>query len=226
MRVLIFGTSYADTGEALNGLMQWRILHSANNPNCDRLLVDSASPLADCFSFISKTLQLGDNIGHLARGGQDGWGRAFCRGLQYAVERGYDYVAHIEGDSLFRLKVMPICERMRFDRISAASVPVRGTKRPEKDWVETGMMIFDVNYLRDARIVEQYNWQDCEPKRRYPQTPEWHLHRILGAHLKMMPWRAERGDTGQITAENVGDFDWVTHVPPDVADAFVRENSP
>jgi hypothetical protein len=53
-----------------------------------------------------------DNIGHLARGGKDGWGRAFCKGLEMAIDGQYDYVVHIEGDSLFKRPVLPIIRQM------------------------------------------------------------------------------------------------------------------
>jgi len=63
---------------------------------CDLLLVDSASPRYPYVPRKINFLSFTNNVGHLSRGGQDGWGRAFCRGLGYAVEQGYDYVAHVE----------------------------------------------------------------------------------------------------------------------------------
>jgi hypothetical protein len=44
--------------------------------------------------------------------------------------------------------------------------------------------------------------------------------------MYLLPLNAERGDLGQITANNVDGYDWVTHVGPDVASAFVRSCDP
>jgi hypothetical protein len=222
VRILVFGTVYCDTEEKRALADLWGRFHREINPGCDLLLVDSCSPY---FVGGVPVLQLGDNIGHLARGGRDGWGRAFCAGLRYAIDHGYDYVAHVEGDSLLRRSVTSVAEEMRSAGIRVISVPVRGTRRLEIDWVETGLMMFCVDYLRRSNFTGRYDWRDCEPKRRYPYTPEWHVHRIVSREddrLVMMPWRAERGDRGQITLENVGQYDWITHAAPDVCDAFVR----
>lgn len=221
MRVLIFGTSYVETFAQVAQVINWRTLHVNLNRKCDLLLVDSASPMIHCFESDGNVLQLGDNIGHLGRGGQDGWGRAFCWGIEYAIDKGYDYVAHIESDSLFRLSVMPICEQMQRDSIRAASVEVNGTKHVESGWVETGLMIFDVGYLRKKCVTDQYDWRDGSTKS-YPHTPEWHLAKILGDALQIMPWRAVRDDKRELTIANVVEYDWITHTSPEIFDAFVR----
>lgn len=218
MRVLLFGTSYADTPEKRSMIFRWLKLNEQLNPDCKLMMVDSASPHLPSLS--CQVLQLGDNIGHLSRGGRDGWGRAFCAGLQYAIDQKFDYVAHVETDSLFRLPIMPIVTQMNHEGVSVASVPVRGTKKREQDWVETGLMIFGTSWVRDAKFIEHYDWPDGRGKM-YPRCPEWHVWRITRAHLRMMPWSAERGDCGQITRENVRNYDWITHVSVPVADAFV-----
>jgi hypothetical protein len=220
MRILIFGTVYANTPEKAALAFKWGWLANRLNPDCDLMLVDSASPFPIEQPDVL-VLQLGDNIGHLARGGRDGWGRAFCAGLQYAIDRGYDYVAHIEGDSLLRLPVAPICADMQARGLSIVSVPVLGTRVLEQHWAETGLMFCAVSWLRDAQFIAQYDWPNGAAKA-YPRTPEWHVNRIAGAHLAMMPWRASRGDRGQISVDNVCDFDWITHVPAAVSEVFVN----
>jgi hypothetical protein len=223
LRVLIFGTCYIDTPERKQLTQQWADLHGAlNYPACDLMLVDSNSPLEFTLCFRSwgmrpnrKFYSFPDNIGHLSRngpngpasGGRDGWGRAFCKGLEIAVSEGYDYVVHIEGDSLFRLPVRPIIEQMQCDGVDCLSVPVEGTRRKEVGWVETGLMFFDVRYVADSGFIRKYDW----PNRKPNPTPEVIIHRILGPSLKMMPWKAERGDKSQITVDNVTQLDWVTH---------------
>jgi hypothetical protein len=217
LRVLIFATTYADTPERVRLTEQWVKLHGTLNPDCNLLLVDSASPLClnrSCaiqFQFYS----FPNNIGHLSRNGpngpssrgRDGWGRAFCKGLEIAVADGYDYAVHIEGDSLFRLPVMPIVKQMWRDGVDCLSVPVEGTRRKEVGWVETGLMFFDVGYVADSDFIKKYDW----PNRTPSPTPEVIIHGLLGPSLKMMPWKAERGDKSQITVDNVTQLDWVTH---------------
>lgn len=228
-RVLIFATTYIDTPERLRLTDQWIGLHKRLNPDCDFLIVDSASPLppaVDTKHGPVKIFDFGDNIGHLSRNGpggpntkgRDGWGRAFCKGLELAIEGGYDYAVHIEGDSLFRLKVMPIVEGMRRDGVQVASVPVEGTKRKEVGWVETGLMFFDCRFVKESDFIARYDW----PNRKETPTPEKVIFSMLGRDLKMMPWRAERGDKSQITLDNVNRLDWVTHCHgrPEVSDRF------
>lgn len=216
LRVLIFATTYADTPERVRLTEQWVKLHGSLNPDCDLLLVDSASPLSLEQAGANILFHsFPDNIGHLSRngpngpasGGRDGWGRAFCKGLEIAADDGYDYAVHIEGDSLFRLPVMPIVNQMQGDGVDCLSVPVEGTKRKEVGWVETGLMFFDVRYVADSGFIRKYDW----PNRKRSPTPEVIIHRILGPSLKMMPWKAERGDKSQITVDNVTQLDWVTH---------------
>lgn len=218
-RTLIFATTYVDTPERAKLTRQWAEMHRHVSADCDFLIVDSASPQLQSLEGC-EVWSFPDNIGHLSRNnGRDGWGRAFCKGLEIAIERGYDYAVHIEGDSLFRLPVMPIVQGMQRDGVKVASVPVEGTNRKEVGWVETGLMFFDVAYLKQTDFIAKYDW----PNRQVRPTPEKVIFNILGSDLQMMPWRAERGDKSHITVDNVGDLDWVTHChdTPQVYDRFV-----
>lgn len=233
-RVLIFGTTYVDTPERLRLTHQWCELHRHLNPDCDLLLVDSASPLGplvpERFEGDVEVFSFADNIGHLSRNGpkgpaskgRDGWGRAFVRGLDHALTGGYDFVVHIEGDSLFRKPVMPIVRDMQRTGAKVTSVPVEGTKRKEVGWVETGLMFMDCRYLEDADFINRYDWT----KRTERPTPEKVIFGLLGSDLAMMDplWQAQRGDKSQITVENVTELDWVTHCDdPAIYDRFVAE---
>jgi SAM-dependent methyltransferase len=222
-KVLIFGTTYADSPEKARLVGQWVETHGRLNPGCELLLVDSASPdLGDWLGKAEMVYRFPDNIGHLARGGRDGWGRALCKGLEKAIDGQYDYVVHIEGDSLLRQPVLPIVRRMIAEGIRAASVPVSGTKRQEKGWAETGLMFFAVEYLWQSRFIERYAWQDRQPK----PYPEQAIFDLLGQDLAQLDLKAERGDKGQITASNAAAFDWITHCPPEAFDAFVEAAMP
>lgn len=221
MRILIFGTVYCDTTEKYKLAQQWVELHRRINPSCDLVLVDSSSPIAlDALNEHAQVLQMGDNIGHLSRGGKDGWGRAFCEGMTWALQYKYDWIVHIEGDSLCRLNIERICKFADRQGIDAMSVPVRGTKRDEKDWIETGIMMLRAPFVRRHRLIEMYDWKDCDSKR-YPYTPEWVLRYLLGHHLTMGSWRNIRDDVGIVTPQNVHDYDWISHTTPEVYDAFI-----
>lgn len=228
MRVLIFGTTYIDSTERLRLVNQWIDINERLNPDCDLLIVDT--PCAD-YPHDGMDLKVagrrmfvhrfGDNIGHMGRHGRDGWGRAFCEGIAIAIRDGYDYVAHIEGDSLFRLKVKPICDRMWQESIHVASIPVMGTKVQEKDWVETGLMVMSVAHIKKIDFIEKYDWPAggklYQPDR---NTPERVIHRILGGDLTMMPWRGQRDQARRLKADQVAGLDWLTQTTPEFFDAF------
>lgn len=220
-RVLIFATTYVEDEDRMELTRLWVRMHSNLNPECDILLVDSQSPKMKLGAIERfTTYQLGktakrmyynfpDNVGHLSRKGRDGWGRAFCFGLDAAVDGRYDYVVHIEGDSLFRKPLKPIIQDMMVRRTKVLSVPVRGMRYEQASWVETGLMLFDVGYLIESNFAEQYNWKI----RTVRPTPEIVVRAMLGADLTMAPWKALRGDKSQIDHQNILDLglDWVTH---------------
>jgi len=224
---LIFGTAYVDSDHRVALMGYWITLTEALNPDCDLLIVDSASPrmkeVAGISSFLPyvgtarakrRIFDFGDNVGHLSRRGRDGWGRAFCYGLQAAIDGGYEYVAHIEGDSLFRLPVRDVIIEMARDKTKVVSTPVIGTDRSWPAWLETGLMFFSVDYLRTCNFAQKYDW----PSRPVAPTPEVVVRQIVSANLKMMGWRAWRGDKNQISRDNVEalDLDWVTHCHSDI----------
>ncbi|QKC83266.1 methyltransferase domain-containing protein [Mesorhizobium sp. NZP2077] len=230
-RILVFGTTYVDTPAKAKLAEQWQALHETLNPGAHLLLVDSASPewwFEDGSPKPDDTMpgcqvySFPDNIGHLARGGKDGWGRAFSKGLEMAIDGQYDYVVHIEGDSLFSKPVLPIIRKMMADGVKAASVPVEGTKRKETGWAETGLMFFSVDYLWQSKFIERYDWWN----RSKSPTPEKVIFDLIGEDLCMLPLKAERGDRGQLTAANAAGFDWITHCAPEALDAFVEAAMP
>lgn len=231
-RYLVFATTYIDGPERAHLLDQWIELNKTLNPDCDLLIVDSLSPNlseADLTGFVRglgshlMLKQFEDNIGHLSRRGRDGWGRAFTYGLQAAIDHDYAFVAHVEGDSLFRKPWGPIFEDMRKRNIKALSTPVRGMIRDMPGWVETGLMAFSVPYLKTSALATRYDW----PHRSVHPTPEAVIRTLLGHDLTMATWKAWRGDKAQITHQNVVslDLDWITHCGGDVwaYDRFFEE---
>jgi hypothetical protein len=225
---LLFGTFYVDSPDRDNLTDLWKRLHfSLNDRDCDFLSVDSQSPIKkfeDWTPYDGKrhrrmVFNFPDNIGHLSRKGvtegRDGWGRAFCKGLEIACELGYDYVVHIEGDSLFRLRVVDATKWMQQEKADCATTDVKGMKHKEHEklWVETGLMFFSTDYLRRSDFIKRYDW----PNRRMAPTPERVIRQQIldktTRQCRIMPWKAWRADKNTITADNILelDLDWVTH---------------
>jgi predicted SAM-dependent methyltransferase len=225
---LLFGTFYVDSPDRDNLTDLWMRLHfSLNERECDFLAVDSQSPIRkfedwtpyDGRRHHRMVFNFPDNIGHLSRKGvtegRDGWGRAFCKGLEIACELGYEHVAHVEGDSLFRLRVGEIVKWMQQEKADCATTDVKGMKHKEHEklWVETGLMFFSTDYLRRSDFVRRYDW----PNRKVAPTPERYIRQQIlardGCRLRVMSWKAQRADKNQITKDNILDLDldWVTH---------------
>ena len=229
-RTLIFATTYVDSGDREILTRQWLDLHSALNPECDFLLVDSASPKpvldetwSARFREDPKRFRIhdfGDNVGHLSRGGRDGWGRAFCYGLDYAVEHGYSHVLHIEGDSLLRIPARDLVARLQKSGKGCASITVRGTHRDIPGWVETGLMCFSTAYVKRSNFSSVYAW----PTREVRPTPEFVVFKMVGHDLLILEdLKGLRADKNQISAANIRslDLDWVTHCHNDI-DVYAR----
>jgi len=225
--VFLFGTCYVDSDARAKLTLQWAELMLRLNADCDIWLIDSQSPMMPQLDRRIRLFSFADNIGHLSRRsvtpGKDGWGRAFCKGLQMAIDARHDYAVHIEADSLFRLPALPICRQMQRDKIVAASIPVLSGACVLQHWVETGLMFFDVEFLRRSNFVSRYDW----PNRRARPTPEVVIKRMLGPDLKMMPWRGMRQDKlPTVNHDNIASagFDWITHFHNDGAayDRFIE----
>jgi hypothetical protein len=225
---LIFATTYVDSGDREILTRQWLDLHTALNPECDFLLVDSASPKpvldekwSAKFREDPKRFRIhdfGDNVGHLSRAnttkGRDGWGRAFCFGLDYAVEHGYEHVLHIEGDSLLRTPAWLLVGKLKKSGKSVASIAVRGTHRDIPGWVETGLMLFSTDYIKRSHFSSVYAW----PTREVRPTPEFVVFRMVAHDMLMLDLNGLRGDKNQISAANIRamNLDWVTHCHSDI----------
>jgi SAM-dependent methyltransferase len=230
-KVLLFATTYIDRPGRARLLDHWLNIADRLNSDCDVLLVDTPAdrfrgtlrpagftPHVAGDHVLRMFHSFAGNVGHLGVGsGKDGWGRAFCFGLQAAIDGGYDYVVHIEGDSLFRRPVMPIVRQMQADNVDAASIlSVPGL--PPAIEVETGLMFFRVGYLRDSGFIARYDWPS---RQRFP-SPETVIHQILGDRLKLMPWQGRRGYRPVYEPGEVRKLDWITHAhDPAMYDEFV-----
>ena len=184
------------------------------NRGCDAMIVDSASPMLPHVPPDVWFYDFGDNVGHLSRQGRDGWGRAFCRGLTEAMERDYDWVIHIECDSLCNLDLMREVENLELSSEVAVTIPL-------SSWpgqIETGLMFFSVDWLRGSRFVQRYDWASHT---RYPE-PEKVVKEMCGSDLTLMNWRGMRDDFHELNEDNLSEYrlDWLTHAPLRVMERF------
>jgi hypothetical protein len=114
------------------------------------------------------------------------------------------------------LKVTDTTKWMKEQNVYVASTGVAGLRNPlmAMQWIETGLMFFSVDYIKQTNFIGKYDW----PNRKATPTPErWIRMAVLSGldtdKLRIMPWKALRADKNQITVDNIAelDLDWVTH---------------
>jgi hypothetical protein len=219
MRVLLFGTCYCDTREKSRVLEMWQEL--ALRSECDAFIVDSQSPMLPHIQLPIGYYTFKDNIGHLSRNGKDGWGRAFSYGLFRAVAMEYDYVVHVEGDSLFTGSVQDLLAWMQSYNFKVTSTPMSSTPKPwiKHQWLETGFMAFSVDWLKRTQFIQRYHWEVRTNK----PVPEVVVRNLIPhTDYRDMPLKTMRDDFKELTTENLDRYklDWLTHAPIDVMEKF------
>ena len=230
LRTLVFGASWCDTEEKRELCKLWARSMEKIAPECDILVIDCNSPFRPgaflkplgyieaavsplCFPRNSGNRvasSFADNIGHLSLGGQDGWGRSFCKGLEIAIAAKYDYVVYIEPDLLFAPKVMPIIEKMHRAGVKAAC-PIDFCYH----FINNEIMFLNVDYIRDIDFVGKYDWQNPPPPP-FDIVPERRCEKILADELFILSLRGARNDFHNITVGNLEQafplgVDWITH---------------
>lgn len=220
-RTLIMGTCYLHGAAAAETFRMWANLTMKLNPGVDILVVDSASPMEmPYFPPPLKYLNLPNNIGHLSHGGQDGWGRAFTAGVQYAVKHEYDWLANIECDILFAKPVSEI-----IDKMTRSGVVCAAPMAMPYQFTETGLSFWSVPYLQSNAVIERYDWE-------YPPTtglfPEERIDQICAGEMFALPLRGFRNDTkwgaDHIQALFPRGIDWITHSDLPVLRRFLEMN--
>ena len=217
MKPLILGSCYV-ADFAMRDLCQtWIRLAQHLHPGVDVLVVDSASPIAafdgwignDCFLFH----RFDDNVGHLSRGGGDGWGRAFCFGIEYAVEHNYTHIAYMDCDIMSRHPVTPILKKMAHRGVTVAC-PLDF----HYQFVENGIAFMETHYLQESGFIERYDWAHppAAGAMAITETPEARFEQIVADDLFILPFRGCRNDFGQVTRSNIRDkfpfgCDYLTH---------------
>lgn len=220
-RTLIVGTSYLHGAAAAETFRLWAALTMKLNPGTDILVIDSASPMEHSyFPAPLKYLFLEDNIGHLARAGRDGWGRAFAAGVAHAITNEYDYLANIECDILFARPVEEIVTRMVRSGVRCCA-PVAHPYQ----YTETGCSFWSVPYLRDSGLIERYDWE-------HPPNngllPEQRIDALCADDMFALVLRGIRNDQ-RFNADNIQamfphGIDWMTHADLPVLRRFLEMN--
>ena len=235
MKNFIFGTMYINSAEDEHYPIEWfsQIKKCAPAAHHFSLLIDSSSPKEfvpsgmkyikeihsnlftyPLFDFHVDIISFIDNIGHLAKNGRDGWGRAFCQGLKIAMDNYFDYVVHVESDLLARIDIENVIRFMQSKNIKAF------TAVNYYNMIETGLMFFDVNYIKAVGLIEKYNYKEMGQS--IFDHPENHLQKILGDDLYIARQiKGMRDDQKQLITDNISDMHFVTHASSDIRKAFM-----
>lgn len=217
---LIVGTSYVHGAAALEVFEIWRALVMRLNPTADLLVIDSASPMSLLGSPGMDVVRLPDNIGHLFRGGRDGWGRAFSVGVQNAIDMGYDWLVNLDCDLFLARPVEEIIEKMARSGVKCAApmaIPYQFT--------ETACSFWSVAYLKEIDLVGKYDWDNPPDS---GLLPEQRIDHICAGEMFALPLKGFRNDM-RITAEQLPrmfphGIDWIHHAELPVLRAFVAMN--
>jgi hypothetical protein len=210
MKTLIVGTSYVEDEARFELFKLWYRLVKHLNPTTDLMVVDTPG-LFDPRPWLpteQEIFRFDDNIGALSRGQRDGSGRGFCKGMEFAIERGYDYLVINEADFLFARPV-----DIYINRMHKAGVKVACTIATPYHFCEWGISFFDVKYLAETKFIERYGWE----KTPFYPLPEWRVENMTAEDLFLFPLRGIRNDQDQINVGNLANSfpyqppDWITH---------------
>lgn len=202
-KTLIVGTTYCNAPEKAELLRMWAALNEKLSPECDVIVIDSCSPMdvlkvlpAFAAGYAHRGYyKIEKDVGSLQKGGQDGPGQAFCKGVEFAISGGYEYFAHIETDCLFAKPVGPIISSMEKAGVKCAA-PMDFTH----SFLETQVLFMSVPWLRDKNYIEAYDWTNPS-KRANPYHEVW-LEKFAGDDLFCLPLRGCRNDLDKITVNN------------------------
>lgn len=227
---LLVGMCWLPTEHARMTLEIWTRLQLALNPDCDILVIDSQSPVDPMhaignFGFVDRALaasdeiptglapltlvRFPDNVGHLSRGGLNGAGRALCKGIEIGLANGYSFIANVECDMMLGRSISALLARMNKARVRFAA-PFDSDYR----FLETGIMLWQAEWLRRSNFVARYSWQTPLPPGVFP---EHHAAALGGDDLWYLPLTGLRNDQNRVTTTNYASLfprglDYITHV--------------
>lgn len=210
-RILITGTSYIDSDYTRELCQLWFRTLKHLNPNEDFILIDACSPF-DPRVFLpegTNIFRFEENVGAISRGGGDGAGRSCAYAMQAAIDGQYDYVCVYEADFIMAQAIRPIINRMHKAGVKVAS-PSLATPYFFAEW---GVCFFNVQYLKDSKFIERYDWKHS------PKWPlvEMRLERMFGDDLFFLNLRGFRNENNMLNVANLsnhfpyGNCQWLTH---------------
>ena len=235
MKILVFGTMYLRYNKHVKTCQLW-LEFIRKHHKVDWLLVDNDSPIENIKRIDAERIPLdkvtgpnviadfGNNIGHMNSKppGQDGWGRAFFYGISFAEKFNYDYVIHIENDLLTNVNIYEIINLMNSEHKKIAAPFVCGARSASmSNFMETGLMFMDVEFMIKSNFAARYNWQQKNCR----LSAEKRFTSIAGDNWLQLKWNKMgfRDDTGQIVEEArkqnipldnfIKNLKYITHVP-------------
>lgn len=195
-KILITGTCYIpDEGKRELALLWGRVARHLN-PGTDIVLIDSASPF-DPRQFMPPAVEViryPESIGAISQGQRDGAGRSFCKSLEIAAERGYDYCVVIEADMILAQSVIPIVGKMHRVGVNVAAPLAVPYQFPE--W---GCSFWSTKYVRDSNFTERYDWEHA-PK--WP-IPEWRIQKLVEDEFFLLPVHGSRNEDNRLNIANI-----------------------
>jgi hypothetical protein len=217
-RVAIFGTSYVDSAMKSFTYRLWAHVLKVRNPGMDIWAIDTAGSRPPEVPGV-EVVCIPDNVGHLSRGGGDGWGRAWSRGVELLAGR-YDWLVHIEADLLC---AVPVEDLVR--RVARVGVRIAMPVAFPYNFPETALMVMNAAWVRETRLVERYEWASSPVQ----PPPEKRLEALAGEDLFLLPMQGARIDMPMSVSELRGAFpdgmDWITHAPPALLREFLVMNA-
>lgn len=233
LRILIYGTCCLNDATLREMLKLWAKCIETKNPDCDVVMIDAPGPygaekVLKNWAWVTErdgdrrlstrqghealpprreVYSFTENAGHLNRGGKDGAGRAFTQGMLLAIGAGYDYCVHVEGDLLMTTPIRPWVERMDRHGIKCAA-PFDSYYQ----FGEWGLSFFNVEWLRETKFVERYDWQSQAGL----PIPEVKIEQLCGDEFFTLPIRGLRNDFHQIQRSHITSafpygIDYITH---------------
>lgn len=193
-RVLIVGTCFLNSDARIKLLQIWHRLVRKNSPDCDVFVIDSCSPTpaksiipnVDVFRFAT-------DVGHPIHSSEPS--RDFLFGLEYAItsREGYDYVVHWETDCLCARPMMDVVLKMQ-----RAGVKVAAPFEANMQFIETQLLFFNVDYLRESRFIERYR-ESYRPQEIFSERC---VEMLCESDLFTLPLRGMRNDYDLLKPSN------------------------
>ncbi len=231
MKVLLFCTCWLPDLDRVFMLQSW--LRVARQQKADIQIIDTIGNFQPVVAGAhpGECIFVGTQIGHGSRDGdQDGWGRAFCKGIELAIEGNYDYAVHCEADMACRVDLMDVIALMEKEK-----KPIAAPWCSQVNAIETGLMFMSVPWLKENRFIERYDWPKIRPEMnvgdRIARQPERVIGKIAGDDYLRLNWyggRIEHDYHGESilmrSLNNRENVKYFTHVRPWAYDLYTRDS--